>query len=83
MTTVLPPSAMSSMRASTAWDDSGSRPDVGSSSSSSSGSCSTARARARTRLHAGRIAADAQVEGVDDPKVRRAGLDRRARDPSR
>ncbi len=32
-----------------------------------------------TRLHAGRIAADAPVERVDDPKEGRAGLDRRAR----
>ena len=38
---------ISRMSSSTAWDDSGSRPEVGSSKSSSSGSCSTERASAR------------------------------------
>ena len=47
MRTVLPSSAISSMRPSTARADSGSRPAVGSSSSSRSGSWSTARASAR------------------------------------
>ena len=41
MTTVRPSEVISRISSSTAWDDSGSRPEVGSSNSSSSGSCRT------------------------------------------
>ena len=46
MTTVRPSAVISRIMSSTAWLDSGSRPEVGSSKSSSSGSCRTERARA-------------------------------------
>ena len=47
MTTVRPSSVISRIMSSTAWDDSGSRPEVGSSNKRRSGSCITERARAR------------------------------------
>ena len=71
MRTVLPPSAISSMRPSTARADSGSRPAVGSSSSRRSGSWSTARAERETGPHAGRVAADPLVERVGDARSAR------------
>lgn len=47
MTTVRPSSVISRIISSTAWLDSGSRPEVGSSNSSRSGWCRIDRARAR------------------------------------
>ena len=77
ITTVRPSPVISRMRSSTACDDSGSRPDVGSSNSSRSGSCSTDRAQRETGLHPGRVAADLLVERLGDAEpLGRRGCDR-------
>ncbi len=75
MTTVRPPVVISRISSSTAADDSGSRPEVGSSNSSSSGSCRTERASARRGLHARGVPADQGVESGSDAEALRGIVD--------
>ena len=75
MRTVRPSPVISRIISSTAWLDSGSRPDVGSSKRSRSGSCRIERAEREAGLHAGREAADVAVEGVLDAEAVGRGPD--------